>query len=77
MTELAKNAKILVCDDEEALCYLLKEQLVEEDFNVSTVYDGRYAIEAIKQRNYDLVLLYLNMREIQGEEVLKFIKENF
>ncbi|MCL6494892.1 MAG: sigma-54 dependent transcriptional regulator [Ignavibacterium sp.] len=77
MTELAKNSKILVCDDEEALCYLLKEQLIEEGFNVDAVYDGKYAIEAIKQKNYDLVLLDLNMREVQGEEVLKFIKDEY
>ncbi|WP_337864646.1 sigma-54 dependent transcriptional regulator [Ignavibacterium sp.] len=77
MTELAKNSKILVCDDEEALCYLLKEQLIEEGFNVDAVYDGKYAIEAIKQKNYDLVLLDLNMREVQGEEVLKFTKEEY
>ncbi len=75
MTELAKNSKILVCDDEEALCYLLKEQLIEEGFNVDAVYDGKYAIDAIKQKHYDVVLLDLNMREVQGEEVLKFIKD--
>lgn len=77
MTELAKNSKILVCDDEEALCYLLKEQLIEEGFNVDAVYDGKYAIDAIKQKNYDVVLLDLNMREVQGEEVLKFIKDEY
>jgi len=27
-----KNSKILVCDDDETLCYLLKEQLLEEGF---------------------------------------------
>ncbi len=75
MTELAKNSKILVCDDEEALCYLLKEQLIEEGFNVDAVYDGKYAIDSIKQKHYDVVLLDLNMREVQGEEVLKFIKD--
>jgi len=39
-----KNSKILVCDDDETLCYLLKEQLIEEGFAVDTVYDGKYAI---------------------------------
>ncbi|MFN3693420.1 MAG: response regulator, partial [Ignavibacterium sp.] len=77
MTELAKNSKILVCDDEEALCYLLKEQLIEEGFDVDAVYDGKYAIDAIKQKNYDVVLLDLNMREVQGEEVLKFVKDEY
>lgn len=72
---MIKNSKILVCDDDETLCYLLKEQLLEEGFSVDTVYDGSFAIEAIKCKVYDSVLLDLNMRVIQGEEVLKFIKE--
>jgi DNA-binding NtrC family response regulator len=70
-----KNSKILVCDDDETLCYLLKEQLLEEGFSVDTVYDGKYAIEAIKRSNYDVLLLDLNMKEISGEEVLKFVKD--
>lgn len=70
-----KNSKILVCDDDETLCYLLKEQLLEEEFAVDTVYDGKYAIQAIKGTHYDVLLLDLNMKEVQGEEVLKFVKD--
>ena len=69
---MQQNSKILVCDDDETLCYLLKEQLLEEGFSVDTVYDGKYAIDSIKNKNYDIVLLDLNMREVQGEEVLKY-----
>lgn len=71
---MSKN-KILVCDDDETLCYLLKEQLLEEGFSVDTVYDGSQAIEIVKTKNYDALLLDLNMRDIQGEEVLKFVSE--
>ena len=70
-----KNSKILICDDDETLCYLLKEQLLEEEFAVDTVYDGKYAIQAIKGTHYDILLLDLSMKDIQGEEVLKFVKE--
>lgn len=73
---MAENSKILVCDDDETLCYLLKEQLLEEGFSVDAVYDGKYAIEAVKAKNYEVLLLDLNMREVQGEEVLDFIKES-
>ncbi|MHB8337712.1 MAG: response regulator [Ignavibacteriaceae bacterium] len=72
---MLKNSKILVCDDDETLCYLLKEQLLEEGFLVDTVYDGSLAIDAIKRKNYDLLLLDLNMRDVPGEEVLKFVAE--
>jgi two-component system response regulator AtoC len=70
-----KNAKILICDDDETLCYLLKEQLLEEGFAVDTVYDGKYAIEKVNTDVYDVLLLDLNMKDVQGEEVLKFVSE--
>ena len=70
-----KSAKLLICDDDETLCYLLKEQLLEEGFAVDTVYDGKYAIEKVKTDIYDVLLLDLNMKEVQGEEVLKFVAE--
>jgi DNA-binding response OmpR family regulator len=44
----------------------LKEQLLEEGFSVDTVYDGTYAIEAIKKKNYDALLLDLNMKDVSG-----------
>ncbi len=72
---MSKNSKILVCDDDETLSYLLKEQLIEEGFTVDNVYDGKFAIEAIKRKNYDLLLLDLTMAEVSGEEVLKFARE--
>ncbi len=72
---MIKNAKILVCDDDETLCYLLKEQLLEEGFVVDTVYDGSIAIDAIKGKNYDLMLLDLNMGDVSGEDVLKFVND--
>jgi len=70
-----KNTNLLICDDDETLCYLLKEQLLEEGFTVDTVYDGKFAIEAIKKNTYDVLLLDLNMKEVQGEEVIKFVTE--
>ncbi len=72
---MIKNSKILVCDDDETLCYLLKEQLLEEGFAVDAVYDGSDAIETIKKKHYDVLLLDLNMKETSGEEVLKFVSD--
>lgn len=68
--------KILVCDDDETLCYLLKETLVEKGFDVDTVYDGKAAITEAAKNNYDVVLLDLNIKHYHGKEVLKIIKEN-
>jgi len=72
-----QNPKILVCDDDETICYLLKEQLVDKNFTIDMVYDGKYAIESMKKKNYDLLLLDLKMPIMQGEDVLKFVKEYY
>lgn len=71
-----KDSKILIADDDETLCYLLKEELVNEGHNVDTVYDGKDAIENFKKKSYDVLLLDLEMREVHGEKVLNFVKEN-
>ncbi|MCS7052549.1 MAG: sigma-54 dependent transcriptional regulator [Ignavibacterium sp.] len=70
-----KNFNILVCDDDEIICYLVKELLAEEGFNADVVYDGKDAISAIRQKNYDLLILDLNLKTTRGEEVLKFVKD--
>lgn len=72
---MTKNSKVLICDDDETLCYLLKEQLLEEGFLVDTVYDGADAIDSIKKKNYDLLLLDLNMGEVSGEDVLRSVSD--
>lgn len=71
-----KDSKILIADDDETLCYLLKEELVNEGHNVDTVYDGKDAIENLKKKSYDILLLDLEMKEVHGEKVLAFVKEN-
>lgn len=70
-----KNFNILVCDDDEIICYLVKELLAEEGFNADVVYDGKDAISAIRQKNYDLLILDLNLKTTRGEEILKFVKD--
>ncbi len=73
--ELREN-RILIVDDDEVLCYLLKEELVNEGFIVDSVYDGKFAMDMLNQKNYDVVLLDLEMNEVSGEEVLEFAQEH-
>ncbi len=71
-----KNGQILITDDDQTLCYLLKEELVNEGYAVDITFDGKYAIENLKKKTYDLLLLDLEMTDVQGEEVLKYTKGN-
>jgi DNA-binding NtrC family response regulator len=71
------SSRILICDDEEYLCYMLKERLVDDGYtSVDLVFDGKEAIESLKKKNYDLLLLDLELKEVHGEDVLKFISDN-
>ncbi len=69
--------KILVVDDELYLCELLKDELLSTGlFDVDIVNDGAQAMNKIKSKIYDLVLLDIKMPRISGIDVLKFIKEH-
>ncbi len=69
-------AKILVTDDDETLCYLLKEELTSEGYQVDTVNDGKLAIEQLNKKKYDLLLLDMEMKEMNGDEVLRYNQDN-
>lgn len=71
-----KDVRILISDDDETLCYLLKEELVNEGYIVDVVYDGKDAIDLLQKRYYDILLLDLEMKEVHGEKVLSFVKDN-
>ena len=72
----SKRGRILIADDDVELCGLLSGELNADNFETEFVLDGKEAIEKFKQFNYDVVLLDLEMRKVQGEDVLKYAKEN-
>ncbi len=72
-----KEFSILVVDDEEAFRYLLTSLLSSSGYKVDAVEDGVAAINAVQKTIYDVVLLDVKMPNVDGVEVLKFIRENF
>ncbi len=70
------SSRILVVDDEEILRYVLISSLKEEGYEVDGAEDGEQAIEIIRSRPYDLVLLDIKMPVVDGIGVLKFVKEH-
>ncbi len=70
----AKN-KILVVDDEDALRTVLSAELAGEGYQVTTAADGQEAINVLTSSAFDLILLDIKMPNVDGFEVLKFVKE--
>lgn len=71
------QTRILVVDDEEAICGVLSASLKDEGYQVTTAPDGAAALEAIGSFKPDIVLLDIWMPgEIDGIEVLRRGKMN-
>ncbi len=64
------NAKILVIDDEEDICDLIKDILEDEGFTVDVAFNGTSAQEKIKSFQPNLVLLDIWMPDIDGISLL-------
>ena len=67
--------KILVVDDEENICKLYKEEFEEMGYAVTTVLDGASALAAMDGTTFDLVTLDMRMKDMDGIETLRRMKE--
>ena len=66
---------LLVVDDNEDNLYTLTQRLRREGYtNVGTARDGRQALELLRARPFDLVLLDVMMPELNGYQVLEALK---
>ncbi|MDY6879087.1 MAG: response regulator [Thermodesulfobacteriota bacterium] len=67
--------KILVVDDETAICMLLNEYLSFKGYEVTTVESGEEALAQYNRSKPDMVLLDIKMPGIDGLEVLSRIRK--
>ncbi|MFC1555765.1 response regulator [candidate division KSB1 bacterium] len=70
-----KGAKVLLVDDEKEFTAVLKERLESRDIIVDTVHNGRDALEKVKEKSFDAIVVDLMMPEIDGIETLKLLRE--
>lgn len=76
MQTIHEKERILLVDDEELNLEILTEFLSAEDFNVIPVTSGKDALEFLKvDDDVDLIVLDKMMPEIDGMEVLRFLKQ--
>jgi DNA-binding NtrC family response regulator len=69
--------KVLVCDDDAGLRLSVKAALAATGrFEVDEAFDGVNAVEKIKSKTYNMVLLDVDMPRMSGMEALKAVKEH-
>jgi len=70
-----KKANILIVDDEIDLLETLGDILESKGYNVTMVEDGHRAIELLRKKYFDVILMDLNMPGISGVESFKEVKK--
>ena len=69
------DTKILVIDDDVAICETLKNYFEKEGYEVKTVNDGIAGIDSFKLYNPDIVLLDIVLSKKDGWQVCREIRE--
>jgi DNA-binding response OmpR family regulator len=69
------SAALLIVDDDEMNRQMLARRLTRQGFWVTTAHDGREALQLIRSRAFDLVLLDVMMPELSGLELLRIVRK--
>ena len=70
-----KNIKLLVVDDEVDVCDFVRNFFEERDFEVFVSCDGRTALDIVKNKQPDIILLDMLMPVMNGLDTLKKIRK--
>jgi len=70
-----KPRRILVADDEPALCSLLVKALQDAGYDVEGVHDGEQALERLDHAHFDLLLMDVWMPRLTGLEVMARLRD--
>jgi DNA-binding NtrC family response regulator len=74
-TESRASVQVLIVDDDRSLREGCESLLRVDGYNVTTVGRGDEALELVKRRQFDIVLLDLYMTPVSGMEILRITLE--
>ena len=73
---MKRKIKILLVEDSPTMAALYSGYLDKEDYIIEHVETGREALEKFQKNLPNLMLLDLNLPDIHGMEILKYVHEN-
>jgi len=65
---------VLIVDDDELVLIRLETLLQNEGYDTTTAWSGVQALESLRSRKFDLVLLDDYLPDIRTEDVVKYIQ---
>ncbi|HLB49844.1 MAG TPA: response regulator transcription factor [Anaerolineales bacterium] len=68
------TAKILVVDDDDGVRFYLGETLARDGHEVTAVESGQAAMDQITSQQFDLALIDLKLKDMDGTEVLSTLR---
>jgi len=71
----ASLKRILVVEDEPAICDLCRRVLADEGFEVDIAVNGKVAQDMIEEQQYDLCLLDIRLPAMNGKELYQWLQE--
>ncbi len=74
MADDFNRRRILVVDDEERMVRFIRLNLEHDGFLVSEAFNGRQAIQRLRDVSPDLILLDVMMPDLDGFDVLQMIR---
>lgn len=72
---MTRKIQVLVVDDDSLLRKLVTEQLAQSDFDASPAGTGREALDALRERDFDVVLLDVMMADQSGLDTLQEVRK--
>ncbi len=67
--------KILIVEDDMSIHKILEEMLEQEKYKILNAYSGTEALMILEKEDVDLILLDLMLPGLNGEEIIKKIKD--
>ena len=68
--------KVIIVDDEHCMVEILSEYIGGLGYEVDTAHNGRNGLKLLKQNIYDVAFMDINMPELSGLELNRYIKSN-
>ncbi|PLX93000.1 MAG: hypothetical protein C0621_08610 [Desulfuromonas sp.] len=75
LQKAAEPARLLLVEDNETNRTMLEKMLRLDGYLVMTAHDGKEALKALRNHDFDLVLLDIQLPEMDGTEVTKIVRQ--